>query len=242
MEQNPVVYAFIFARGGSKGVPGKNIRLLAGKPLLTHAIETAWQVPGVRRVIVSTDSLEIADVALKSGAEVPFMRPAFLAADNSPEWLAWQHALRAVGCSETSSPCDVFLSVPATAPLRLPEDVSRCVQTLIEKDCDAVITSTPAARHPMFNMVYENDNGEVNLLMPPVQAVERRQDAPAAYDMTTVAYALRPMFVLQHSGIMQGRTRQVIIPRERAIDIDNELDLKIAEMLLQIRQGSKMDK
>lgn len=237
MERQPIVYAFIFARGGSKGVPRKNIRLLAGKPLLTRAIDTAWKVPGVARVIVSTDSPEIADVALQSGAEVPFMRPAELARDDSAEWLAWQHALRAVGCGDNMAPCDVFLSVPTTAPLRLPEDVALCVRTLLEHDCDAVVTTTPAARHPMFNMVQEKANGEVALLMPPPGPIARRQDAPAAYDMTTVAYALRPLFVLQHSGIMQGRVRQVVIPRERAIDIDNELDLKMAEMLLTTLQA-----
>ena len=235
MANQPIVYAFIFARGGSKGLPGKNIRPLAGKPLLTRAIETAWEVPGVARVIVSTDSPEIADVALQSGAEVPFMRPAELARDDSAEWLAWQHALRAVGCGESVAPCDVFLSVPTTAPLRLPEDVALCVRTLLEYDCDAVITTTPAARHPMFNMVQEKENGEVALLMPPLGAITRRQDAPAAYDMTTVAYALRPLFVLQHSSIMQGRVRQVVIPRQRAVDIDDEQDFKMAELLLATR-------
>ena len=87
------VIAFVFARGGSKGLPGKNLRQFAGKPLIAHAIEHALAVPRIDRVIVSTDSPDIASVARDFGAEVPFLRPADLAADDSPEWLSWRHAL-----------------------------------------------------------------------------------------------------------------------------------------------------
>ena len=123
------IVAFIFARGGSKGLPGKNIRLLDGKPLIAWSIEHALAVKLIDRVIVSTDSDEIAAVAIEYGAEVPFMRPPELACDNSPEWFAWQHALDFLRANEGDMP-NMFVSVPATAPLRSPDDIEKCIVAL----------------------------------------------------------------------------------------------------------------
>ena len=118
--------AFIFARGGSKGLPGKNIRPLVGKPLIAWSIEHALAVKRIERIIVSTDSEEIATVARNYYAEVPFFRPAELAQDDSPEWLAWQHALNYL--FETSGVLpEVMVSVPTTAPLRLAIDIENCL-------------------------------------------------------------------------------------------------------------------
>jgi len=119
--------AFIFARGGSKGLPGKNIKMFAGKPLIAWAIEHAHAAEGIRRVIVSTDSKEIATVATRYGAEVPFMRPSHLAKDDSPEWLSWRHALEFIRDDEGSFP-SAMVSVPVTAPLRQPVDIERCLE------------------------------------------------------------------------------------------------------------------
>lgn len=232
MARQPIVFAFIFARGGSKGVPRKNIRIVAGKPLIAYSIETAQHVRGVKRIIVSTDDEEIAAIARQCGAETPFMRPTELARDTSPEWAAWQHALRAVGCTTTGGLCDVFLSLPATAPLRSVNDVERCLDLFNAGGCDAVITSSLASRHPMFNMVYEDDTGLVRLVIPPVSGYCRRQDAPAAFDMTTAAYVVKPSFILTHDRLLDGRVRQVVLPRERAVDIDDELDIAFVEFLL----------
>ena len=120
------VVALICARGGSKGLPGKNIRPLAGKPLIAWAIEQARAVKRIGRVIVSTDSEEIAAVARQAGAEVPFLRPAELAQDKSPEWLVWRHALDYLKVNEGSYP-DALIVVPATAPLRAVADLERCL-------------------------------------------------------------------------------------------------------------------
>src|SRR5690349_10660690 len=119
------VIAFIFARGGSKGIPRKNLRTLGGRPLLAWSIETAAACPEIDRVIVSTDDAEIAEVGRAHGAETPFMRPADLATDTSPEWLSWQHAIRTV--RSQSGPFDLFVSVPTTSPLRRPEDISAAI-------------------------------------------------------------------------------------------------------------------
>jgi N-acylneuraminate cytidylyltransferase len=225
------VVAFIFARGGSKGLPGKNIRPLAGKPLIAWSIEHARAVPGIARVIVSTDSPKIAAVAREYGAEVPFMRPPHLAADDTPEWLAWRHALEFILAEEGSLP-DAMVSVPATAPLREASDISRCLDLFAQGDSDIVVTMSPAHRSPYFNMVKENADGTVGLVLPPQYAVTRRQDAPTVYDLATVAYVARPEWVLTHNGVFDGRVRAVHLPNERAVDIDTLQDFRLAEFLL----------
>jgi N-acylneuraminate cytidylyltransferase len=230
------VVGAIFARGGSKGLPRKNIRLLAGKPLIAYAIETARAVPAIERVIVSTDDPEIAAVAREFGADVPFMRPPELAADDTPEWIAWQHAIRELNAGESGRGVDVLVSVPTTAPLRAVDDVERCVQTLLGGDADVVITVTPSARSPYFNMVCLSE-GYARLVIPPEGAVHRRQDAPPVFDITTVAYAARADFVLRARGLFDGKVGAVVVPAERAVDIDTDLDFKFAEFLLTTRRA-----
>jgi len=225
----------IFARGGSKGVPRKNIRPLAGKPLIGYAIETARAVALIDRVIVSTDDVEIAEVARQYGAEVPFMRPAELAQDKSPEILAWKHALETVE-AQLGHPVDVMVSVPTTSPMRSPEDVAACLKLLLESDADIVITVTEANRSPYFNMVTIDEEKNAKLVIPPVGGVlTRRQDAPVVYDMTTVCYAVRGPYIKTTSAVMAGKVKAVVIPKERAIDIDTLLDFEIAEFLMRKR-------
>lgn len=230
------VVGLIFARGGSKGLPGKNIRPLAGKPLIAWSIEQARAVHRIGRIIVSTDSEEIAGVARAYGAEVPFMRPSHLAQDDSPEWMAWRHALEYLKHNEGGMP-DAMVSLPATAPLRLPVDIEHCLDEYEKGDIDMVITVTEAHRSPYFNMVKKNSDGTVGLVIPPATGISRRQDAPVVYDMTTVAYVADPGFVLSHQGVFEGRVRAVIVPAERALDIDTPLDFQIAECLMGSRSN-----
>ena len=225
------VVALICARGGSKGLPGKNIRLLAGKPLITWAIDQARAVKRISRVIVSTDSEEIAAVARKAGADVPFLRPAELAQDKSPEWLVWRHALTHLKETDGDYP-DALVVIPATAPLRSVEDLERCLDEYEKGESDMVITVTDANRSPYFNMVKVLPDGAVGLVIPPEGSITRRQDAPVVYDMTTVAYVARPEFVMTRNDTFEGRVRHVHIPMERALDIDTALDFKIAECLI----------
>lgn len=227
--------AIIFARGGSKGLPGKNIRSLGGKPLIAWSIEHALAVKRIKRVIVSTDSEEIAAVAREYGAEVPFIRPAELARDDSPEWLAWRHALKYLLDKDGALP-EVMVSVPATAPLRLPLDIENCLDEYEKGDADMVITVSDAHRSPYFNMVKVNADDTVELVIPPQAAIARRQDAPVVYDMSTVAYVARPEFIMTHNATFEGRVRAVHVPTARAIDIDTLLDFQVAECLLNIRE------
>ena len=228
--------AFIFARGGSKGLPGKNIRPFAGKPLIGWAIEHAMAVGRIRRVIVSTDDEAIAKVARAQGAEVPFLRPSNLAEDDSPEWLAWRHALKFVHDEEGELP-SAMVSVPVTSPLRKPEDIENCLDVFAEGDVDMVITVNDAHRNPYFNMVTANPNGTFGLVVPTKDGITRRQDAPAIFDMTTIAYVADPNFVLTHNSIFSGRVKAVKVPLERSIDIDSFHDFMIAEFLY--RQGKQ---
>ena len=230
--------AFIFARGGSKGLPGKNTRLLAGKPLIGWAIEHAQAVKRIHRVIVSTDSEEIAAVAREFGAEVPFLRPEYLARDDSPEWLAWRHALQYLEDTEAALP-DAMVSVPTTAPLRLPIDIENCLDEYSKGGADVVITVTDARRNPYFNMVKPNADGTVDLVIPPPSGVVRRQDVPPMYDVATVAYVANPTFVFSHESTFAGRVRAVHVPVERSIDIDALLDFEIAEMLISKRKAPR---
>jgi N-acylneuraminate cytidylyltransferase len=223
--------ALICARGGSKGVPGKNIRKLAGIPLIGHAISKAKEVEQISEVFVSTDSTEIAEVAQQYGASVPFMRPAELAADDSPEWKVWQHAIRFLQ-EEYKEVAGGLVVVPATAPLRVAEDIRKCIEKFEEDECDCVITVTEAHRSPYFNMVTTAEDGYSRLVIDRRTKIFRRQDAPVVYDMTTVAYVVRPEFVLSSDELFSGKVKHIIIPVERALDIDTEFDFKLAEFLL----------
>lgn len=226
--------AFIFARGGSKGLPGKNIKPLAGKPLIGWAIEAALAVPGIARVVVSTDDANIARVARDCGADVPFMRPDSLASDTASEWDAWRHALKTLRDSEGVLP-DPFISVPATAPLRMPQDITACLEDYRRGGADLVLAATEAHRNPWFNMITTRGDGTVVLVNNPEGSMTRRQDAPKVMDVTTVAYVADPRFVLESRGVFSGRTRAVEVRVERSIDIDTLHDFEIAEFLLNKR-------
>lgn len=222
------IVAFVFARGGSKGLPRKNLLPLAGKPLIVHSIDTALALPRVSRVVVSTDDEEIAEISRGAGADVPFLRPPELATDDAPEWLAWQHAIRVL--REQGEVVDVFLSLPPTSPLRTPEDVNCCLEALAGSQADMVISVREAERNPYFNMVRRDQDGTIRLALE--GKFHRRQDAPELFDITTVAYAARADFVLSATRIFDGRVRAVNIPRERALDIDTHFDMLVAEALL----------
>lgn len=223
------ITAFIFARGGSKGVQGKNIKLLAGKPLLAYAIDQARNSKA-DRIFVSTDCCYIAHVARSHNVTV-IDRPAELATDESPEWLSWQHAVKFVGMTGS----DVFVSVPATCPLRDPVDINNCIDALAEGTADMAITITESRANPYFNLV-ETSNGRAQLavqaLLASYKPYARRQDAPPYSEITGVAYATTAAFVLKSKRMWDGKIVPVSVPLERAIDIDTPYDFLLAELLM----------
>jgi CMP-N-acetylneuraminic acid synthetase len=222
--------AFIFARGGSKGIKDKNIRTVAGQPLIAHSIACALASRSVARVMVSTDSEGIADVARAHGADV-ILRPAQLAADDSPELLAWKHAVAESGVFGDGGQ-DLFLSLPATSPLRSPADVDASVAKFRAGGCDILFGITPSRRSPYLNMVTIGSDGLIRVVIDGSSAY-RRQDVPDVYDITTSVYVSTPAYVLACQGrLSDGKVGHIIIPPQRSLDIDDPFDLHLAGLLL----------
>lgn len=230
------VIAFVFARGGSKGLPGKNIKPLCGKPLLHYSIEVAQQIPEISKAYVSTDCDEIAAAAKVAGAQI-IRRPAELATDTAAEWLAWQHAITYV--QQQGVQFDTFVSLPATSPLRATKDVTAALQQLQLSKADICIGVTPAARNPYFNMVKPKGSDEVCLFINDQPTIKRRQDAPVAFDITTVVYAARVNYILENNALFAGKVTSVEVPKQRAVDIDDIYDFLFAESLL--KNGAALD-
>ena len=219
--------AFIFARGGSKGIKRKNLVPFNNHPLIAHSILMAKKFNNIDKVYVSTDSDEIAEVSKNYGAFI-IKRPPELAADHSPEWLSWQHAIEKV--IDYEGTFDRFLSLPTTSPLRIKSDVQKCIDAL-KNDVDIVISATESKRNPWFNMITRDKSGLIRLIIKD-KTITRRQDTPSCYDMTTVAYVSTPSFILNNEAIWQGKVAAVIIPPERAVDIDTKMDLDFARFLI----------
>lgn len=222
--------AFIFARGGSKGLPGKNIRPLGGKPLIVHSIETAKACSLIADVYVSTDDSAIAEVARQAGANL-INRPAELARDTTPEWLAWRHAIEDV--EHRQGPFDLFVSLPPTSPLRSVQDVENAIAAMEgDPSADICLTISDATRNPYFNMVADDGTGGVKLAITGPTGFTRRQDAPKLYDISTVAYVAKPDYIKSQSSLFAGRVLGVSVPKKRAVDIDDIWDFHFAEALL----------
>jgi len=220
-------FAFIFARGGSKGLKKKNILKLGGLPLLAHSILLAKKIRQIDRVFVSSESREIIEIAEEYGAEI-IIRPKELATDHSNEWLSWQHAIETLRNSGLKF--DIFCSLPPTAPLRSESDVNKCINSFKQGGCDLVLTSTPSSRNPYFNMVSIDHDGFARVVIDG-KDLNRRQDAPEVYDLATVAYVTNPEFIMNTHGIFEGNIKTINIPKQRAVDIDDKIDFLLAERL-----------
>ena len=229
--------AFIFARGGSKGVKNKNIRLAGGKPLIAHAITSGLESQSVSRVIVSTDSDAIAKISQDFGAEV-LMRPQELATDDASELLAWRHAVDALEKQREGSKNSVFISLPATSPLRVAKDVDLAIERFEKGDCDIVFGISPSHRSPYLNMVRIDDDGLVHLVIDGCSAT-RRQDVPRCFDITTCVYVTSPDYIRGCSKLTEGRVGYIEIPIERALDVDTEFDLYLADLILSHPYGER---
>lgn len=221
---------WIFARGGSKGVHRKNLREVGGIPLLVHSIRAIQASESLARVLVSTDDPEIAEVGRQNGAEVPFLRPDRLATDTASEWDAWKHALGWLKQETGDVEPRALVSVPCTSPLRSHEDIDNCVSLLLNSEADAVVTGTDAHRNPYFNMVKLQADGFVETVIKDGTIV-RRQDAPELFDLTTVAFCAEANHIESSESLYSGRVALCKVPTERSLDIDNEWDLRLANLI-----------
>ena len=221
--------AFIFARAGSKGLPGKNTKILNGKPLIQYSIDVAKKVTQISEIFVSTDCDSIADIAKKNNIKI-IKRPAILASDTSPEWLSWKHAIDYV--NKNFGTFDRFVSIPTTSPLRSAQDVYSALDKLENTNADVCISVTPSSRSPFFNMVKSKDENYFELAIQSKDKINRRQDSPKIFDITTVVYAAKVDFIKQHDSIFSGKVAAVVIPKNRSLDIDDIYDFLYAETLL----------
>ncbi|HOI41350.1 MAG TPA: acylneuraminate cytidylyltransferase family protein [Elusimicrobiales bacterium] len=225
----------IAARGGSKGVKNKNVRELCGKPLIAYTIDQALRWGRASRVVVSTDSAEIAAAAKRYGAEVPFLRPPELSTDTAPKVPvirhAWREAERIYG--ETY---DFVVDLDATAPLRRRADLDASLSAAAEKRADMIFSAVPSHKNPYFNMVELDSGGYARLCKKPGNGVNRRQDAPKVYDLNASIYVYTREFLLGDSQtVLTDRSRVHVMDELSGVDIDREVDFKFVEFI--IKQG-----
>lgn len=216
-------FALIPARGGSKGIPRKNIRVMGGKPLIAWTIEAAHAARGIDSVVVSTEDAEIAEVARQWGAEVPFLRPAELATDETP---GIDPVLHAIGMLPQH---DAVVLLQPTSPLRSTADIE-AVLALAATGAPSVVSLCAPDTHP--NLMYSIDHaGRLNPLLPDAPAT-RRQDLPPVYGLNGAIYFARTAWVATRRTFIGAETLGYVMPGERSIDIDGPLDWKLAEILL----------
>lgn len=227
-----MILATICCRGGSKGVPGKNIKLLNGKPLIAYTIETAKQSSLINDLIISTDSLEIADVAKSFDANVPFIRPADLASDTASKWPVFIHAVETYE-QLTGNTVDYLVDLDVTVPLKRPADIDGAIRMALDDlQTDVVITGYEPERNPYFNMMEIGRDGFATIVKKGSKPIVRRQDAPKVYSLTPAAYVVKKSALYQYNHWSNARCKIFEIPRERAVDIDTEIDFKIVEFLI----------
>ena len=224
----------VCARGDSKGVRNKNIRELAGKPLIAHSLGQARSSGLFELIAVSSDSPEILGIARSHGADLVVARPPELATDTAAKLPAIRHCVEQ---AETfaGKRFNVVVDLDATSPLRIPEDIRGAVELLETRDVSNVITAAPARRSPYFNLVELREDGVVQLSKPLASAILRRQDSPPCFDMNASIYVWRRDALFDHPTVFAADTRLFVMPEERSIDVDSELDFEIVEHLMRKR-------
>ena len=225
------VLAIIPARGGSKGIPGKNIREFAGKPLIAHSIEASLKCPLVSRTVVSTDDDKIAEISTARGAQV-IRRPDDLATDTSLVIDAIKYTVRKV--EEEGEDVDIVILLEPTSPLRRTEDIEKCIQVLLEDRADSAATFTQSNVSP--NRLWRVTDDVVEPFIEGAIPWLPRQKQPTAYELTGQIYALSKKILFEKEdsiSTLSGRIFPVITPRETALDIDTEFDFLLAEKVME---------
>jgi len=219
------VLGIIPARGGSKGIPKKNIQNVAGCPLIAWTIKSAAESTILDRVIVSSNDPEVIAIARESGGDVPFRRPERLASDDTPALEVLRHAVDAL-----DRRYDLVVWLQPTSPLRTAADVDGAIRTCVETGAPACISVAPASQAPYLMMAM--DEGARLQPLLDAKGATRRQDLPDAYIINGAVYVAETDYVLERGSFLTERTIGYVMPRERSIDIDDPLDLRIASFLL----------
>ncbi|MBC8331869.1 MAG: acylneuraminate cytidylyltransferase family protein [Anaerolineae bacterium] len=224
------VLALIPARGGSKGVPNKNIARVGGKPLVAWTILAAKQVRSVDRIVVTTDSPEIARVARDYQAEVPFIRPPELALDDTPGMPPILHAIQWLETNQSYCP-DYIMCLQPTSPLRSSQDIDAVIRIALDKDADSIVSVSSVQQHPQW-MKYVDAEGRMADYFPAADLIMRRQDLPPVYALNGAIYLTRRNILLEKETWYAPETYAYIMPPERSIDIDTSWDLYLTNLLL----------
>lgn len=230
MYNNKKIIAIIPARGGSKGLPGKNIKELNGKPLIAYSIEAALNSNVFDKVIVSTDSEEIAEVSKKFGAEIPFLRPLELATDKADSMDTLIHALKFY--SDIGENFDYIIKLQPTSPLRTAEDIKKAVNLIIEKNGDAVISVSECKHHPLWTNTLNIDMKMNKFLKDEVKG-KNRQELDKYYELNGMIFLSKTKKLIDTRDWYGENSYAQVIDGNRAIDIDNIIDFKLAEIILQ---------
>lgn len=226
----------ICARGGSQGVKNKNIKKLRGKPLIAHSISQAKQTTLFDKIVVSSDSLQIRQTALKWGASDVIERPAEMATSEAPKLPVIQHAVSMTE-QKYETEYDYIVDLDATSPLRSAEDILIALKKLMANpEASNLVTACPARRSPYFNMLEMNAEGFVTLAKKGDTVIERRQDTPACYDMNASIYIWRRDALFNQNKVINERTLLYVMPEERSIYIDSLLDWKFVNLLARNRK------
>lgn len=223
------VFGVIPARGGSKGLPRKNLRVLGGLSLVGHAIASARETRTLSRFIVSTDDPEIAQEARRHGAEVPFVRPAGLATDEAGMAPVLQHAVRWLEPTVGRRP-DLIVTLQPTSPFRTGADIDQTIETLVKAGADSAQTITEASYHPFFMSTLDSDR--VIPLFADGHKFVRRQDAPPVYQPSGAVYVTRYHVLMEQGRLLGEDNRAVVIGFESSVNIDTEWDFMLAEVIL----------
>jgi len=226
------ILGLIPARGGSKGLPRKNIKPLLGKPLIAWTIEKALTSKYLDRVIVSTDDKEIAEISKKYGAEVPFIRPKELAMDNAKGIDVVLHAIDWIKKSDKQY--DLLMLLQPTSPLRRSEDIDKAIEYLFFKEAKAIVSVCEVDHHPLWANTLPEDGCMKDFIRQEIMN-KNRQELPVFYRLNGAIYLAYFDYVKQCKCFMGKETFAYIMPRERSIDIDNEVDLKLVENFIKIK-------
>jgi CMP-N,N'-diacetyllegionaminic acid synthase len=226
----------ICMRGGSKGVFNKNMRVLHGKPLMYYTIDQAKKSGLFEHLVVSTDSEEIAESAKSFGAETWFLRPTEMATDEAPKLPVIRHAFMEAE-KYYKQKFDVLIDLDATSPLRNIDDIITAYQKFSEEDADILITAYPSRKNPYFNMV-ELKNGRIRKVIMLEKSPKRRQDAPEVFVMNASIYIWKRKAILEYETLYTDKTSLYVMPEERSVDIDTELDWEFVEFITG-KKGSK---
>ena len=221
------IVAFIPARGGSKGLPRKNIRSIAGKPLIAHTIEDALKSKYINRVIVSTEDEEITDIAEEFGAEV-LGRPKELARDESLVIDAIYHMLNFLQ-NDNYNP-DIIIMLQVTSPLRTTEDIDNAIELFLNSNCESIIGVYEAPHTPYWS--FKIEKGFLKPLFGKKNLGMRRQDIETVYMPNGAIFISRPRDLYKNKGFISEKLLPYIMPLEKSVDIDNETDLLFAELLI----------